>query len=157
MGLWFGWRLAVFRYSLLTLFVVVLVLSVFAAALANPTETKGAFVFTSTLVVLSAATLTAIAKGRALPFVWGFAVMGWAYFAVTFLTGLLWQDYLLTHWPLLRLVEVVAPEVSYVLPTSDGPGGLFVIGHCLWTLILATIGGLVAIWLQRSRPPTKTN
>jgi hypothetical protein len=137
---------------MLTLLLVVLSAGIFCAALVNPSVAKAAFVYSSTLAVLSAATLTAIAKGRALPFVWGFAVMGWIYFAASLAVGGVLCDYLLTHWLLGRIAGLVVPEED-ILPYADisGPHGFFVIGHCLWTLILATVGGLAATWLQRPR------
>ena len=143
-------RPAMFRYSMLTLLLVVLVLGVFCAVLVNPSTVRAALIYTCTLIVLSAATLTAIAKGRASPFIWGFAVMGWIYFAVWFIALAGSYEYLVTHWPVRKIGEaVMIRDAIGIVPLPSGPKGVYVIGHCLWTFIFATVGGLAACWLQR--------
>ncbi len=151
------------RFSLLTLLGVVLVAAVGSAALANPTDTWRSVFVTLTLVVLfSFTTLAALNRSRR-SFALGFVMAGWLYFVLTFnstfkdirptlLTdrivdwsaGLLHED--------IRETKVAMPADPFSSSTNRTWYKLLRyedVGHCLWTLILATIGGLFASWLGR--------
>ena len=156
-----------FRYSMLTLLFVVLVLGLFCAALAKPSDSWRLVIVTLTHVVLVATTLLAVAKRFVLPFAWGFAVAGWAYLVLMFYVGLeASDDFFTTRFVLWAGVEIHGD--SPVERTASAYyhwwvvfSNFMYIGHCLWTFIFATIGGLAASWLaKKATPPTtppKTN
>jgi len=74
-----------FRYSTLTLLVVVLVVALFSAALANPSHLWRQVTVTVTVVVLVSFTLlAALNSSSRKPFALGFAIVGWVYFVLTF-------------------------------------------------------------------------
>jgi len=58
--------------------------------------------------------------------------------------------------PLVELIHRPEGSVEFY-PILAGVSHFFVIGDCLWTLILATIGGLAASWLAKRQPRPFTN
>ena len=166
-----------FRYSVLTLLVVVMLVALFCAALAKPSCFLARAIFGLTSIFLFYWTLAAVLSRSRKPFAVGFAVVGWAYFvfAFSFLLFLQRDELLLTEWVLdeiviarygeLGKVEALESIVVSVSSDEDSPEDIRRsfrhIGHCLFTLILATVGGLTATWLAKreSRPPPtlKTN
>jgi len=135
-----------FRYSMLTLFVVVLVLGLFCAAFANPLNFWVQVIVTLTLVALFSSTVLAIAKQFKPAFASGFAATGWLYFIVV--ANELWRWRMPTDELTLQLVKAVYGEAE-VEDFNYGFSHLAIIGHSFWTLILAAIGGLAVTWLAR--------
>ncbi len=161
-----------FQYSMRTLLLVALVVSLFCTALANPTQMWDEVIFTlTTAMLLTSAVMAAVGRRS---FALGFAVTGWLYFALVFIGN--YREDMLTDRAVRWLCETLCDDISvsnpYVdlniltlpppseLPTYTTaepnprltvPAYYPIIGHCLFTLILATIGGLAATWLQR--PP----
>ena len=86
-----------FRYSLATFLIFVLMVSIGAAALAHPTARWSEIVVTLTVTVLMVASLAAVLwRNRAQAFVIGFALCGWTYFLLVFVAALGLRDELLT-------------------------------------------------------------
>jgi hypothetical protein len=129
---------------------------------------------------LIAATIVALFGRRSIRvFCSGFAVAGWIYFSLTFTAIFGLRDVLLTSQSLCWVQEAIleenkgVPQMSF---SSDGsrlvtgtyrslrlwkiepiyPSGEFHcfhdIGHSLWTIIVAYIGGFAAMRLGRSEP-----
>ena len=165
-----------FRYSVLTLLVVVLVLAVFCAALAKPNGLWWQVIVTLSIVVLLAFTLLAVVNNRSRrPFVLGFVLTGWLYFGLTFATlGLRDRDALLTNGVANYLASALHGHLHDQVfrvnlnwsDATDATGYeayqyFMDIVHCLWTLVLAAIGGLTTTWLakreSRPRSTPKTN
>jgi hypothetical protein len=128
------------------------------------------------VVILLFFTLLAALNGRShKPFALGFAIVGWVYFVLTFGSHFENVDsYLLTQriveWSGEALHVDPVDKANSMLPTPtfdskalDGLGKYSVfkdIAHCFCTLILAAIGGVAAIRLQRKLPNStnpKTN
>ena len=141
---------------------VVLVLALFSAALGNPTDSWRRVTITLTVVVVFIATLLAVVNRSGRTFPLGFAMAGWLYFLLTFnstfrdLRPLLLTDPIVERCAAVLHVDLrepVSPPDPFDASLKDHPWYKMCyfgdIGHCLWTLILATIGGLAAIWLQR--------
>ena len=160
---------------MLTLFVVVLVLAVFCAAFVTPTVLFWQATTSLTLVVLMCFTWLALLSRSRNPFALGFAVTGWIYFVLVFSILVLPEtECLPTNW----VLEEFAHALHEDLTDMEGPIGAIRpiytssleadeeakyhrfenIGHCLWTLIFATIGGLATTWLARreNSPPPPT-
>ena len=156
-----------FRYSMVTLLSVMLVLGVFCAALANPGFLFTRVIFAVTCIFLLYWTLAAVLNRSRRPFTWGFAVAGWAYFLLTF-SWIAFPDkrLLLTYWVTDEVVHAVHEdtedmelnEIMALRYTTEGAEWeeyycFHMVCQCLWTLIFATISGLAACWLQRPHPP----
>lgn len=156
------------RFSLLTLLGVVLVAAVFCAALVNPTALFARVIVSLTFVILLSSMLMAAILRRQFPF--GFAMVGSAYFLLVFLDSILF----VTSFKDLVLTEWIVEESAVALHDEFGEAGTFEraaeqflaeegrsrenfghIGHSLWTLLLATLGGLFASWLARRRDGAK--
>jgi hypothetical protein len=132
------------RFSLLTSLLVIVIAALGAAAIAHPNRFWCVVIFNLTLAVLLAAALTAVVKRW--PFSVGFAVVGWIYSAIAFIDVGGIRKFMVTDLALDWLRQAITPP-----PDSLPAFGLFlylpVIGHSLWTLILACIGGIAAGWL----------
>ena len=134
----------------------------------------------SVVVLLSFTLLAALSNRSPRPFTLGFAIVGWVYFILTFGSHFGRVDsYLLTHrlveWsgqalhfdPLFDVDSTMSPPDSSLYastsnsfdPKTHGIVEKLMafkdIGHCLWTLILAGIGGLIGVWVQRPRAINK--
>ncbi len=160
------------RFSLLSLLSVVLVAAIGSAALANPTNIWARGFVTGAVGILAAVTLVALVKRSALPFALGFTLIGWLYIAIAFGGVFGVRKYLLTErttgW-LFGLIHVSDGDRNLFYPPSahdsydattaalrippEDPQDFIGIVRSLWTLILATIGGLFASWLSRPKPP----
>jgi len=152
---------------MLTLLVVVLVLGVFCAGLVNPTVLFWQSTTSLTLVALLSCTLLALVGRSRKAFALGFTVTGWIYFMLVFNHIVLPdKDCLPTTLALQEVahafhgdfMDVEAPagvvrplRISTMDDTDENYYRFEQIGHCLFTLIFATIGGLAATWLQRPR------
>jgi hypothetical protein len=168
------------RFSLLTLLGVVLVAGLGSAALANPTDIWTHVFVTGIVGILAVVTLAVLVKRSALPFALGFALIGWLYIAIAFGGVFDLRRYLLTEqitgglYGLIHVNDgtrspfapsVFSPPVENAatisglvppIPSAD-PQNFITIARSLWTLILATIGGLFASWPgrrgDRAEPP----
>ncbi len=98
-------------------------------------------------------------------------MVGLAYFVLAFLDSIVFttslRDVMLTEWILEESADALHSEfgkpgmveraVHTALSDEERSRESFGhIGHCLGTLILATIGGLFASWLGRRRDGGKT-
>jgi hypothetical protein len=91
------WRIAMVKYSLGTLFLVVAVVSFGCAAVANFSKPWAEVTVTSAVMVLLIGVLGAVLGSRRIrPFAIGFAVVGWAYFLLAFVEVSGLRDELLT-------------------------------------------------------------
>jgi hypothetical protein len=153
------------RFSLKTVLGVVTLAAVGCAALANPTELWASVVFSATLLVFFCATVAAFSRRAAIPF----AVFGWGYLAL-----ILWPGSetnilpnLVTSKLLVYVEELHHIEDAVMISAGDNPfaywstgpefrtdweGSPFIrIGHSLFALSFATVGGMVAGWLSSRR------
>src|SRR5947209_15158891 len=146
------------RFGLSSLCVTVAILALGCAALTRPTAIWTSFVFTATSVVLTLAILQAPYSGGAMrAFHFGFALCGWLY---------LFDSLVLSNnpsHPVLLTSIVLDRSVPYVMPnlfTRDQSGQIngvnldsqysttnySIIGHCLWSTLIALVGGLVTVF-----------
>jgi hypothetical protein len=153
------------RFSIAGLMGVVLVAAIGLAALRNPTELWDGVMFLLTCGVLMLSVVGVVCRregGRA----WwlGFALFGWGYFTLAF-----WSPHeLLPRLLSTALMQLVTPRmgapgmmrgggfrsVPPLLQFGAIGGGFlggvnvglspFRIGHCLWTLLAAVLGGTLA-------------
>jgi hypothetical protein len=157
------------RYTLLTLLVVVLVLGLFCAGFANPSLLFVKVIFTLTIVSLLSFTLAGVLSRSRKPFALGFTITGWIYFVFVFGSVVKDHEHLLTDWVLDEFFVVIHfdsdERAGGAADSWDALSDVDIelyrrnvrfmdMGHCLWTLILGTVGGVAAIWLRRPRPPT---
>ncbi len=160
-----------FRYSMMTLLVVVSVLALFAAAFANPSTVFVRTIVSLTMLVLASCTFVAALGRSRSPFILGFVMAGWSYYVLTSGFPFHHQDrqIVATEWALDEFADTVHPDlegltypsrlyIGYSL-SGDRPEEKKLrfarVGHCLFTFIFATIGGLAAIWLRRPTLPNK--
>jgi hypothetical protein len=183
-------RLAVLKYSLGTLFVVMAIVALGCAAIANFSPLWAQTMVTLTVGALLAGLLVAISgRGRAGAFAAGFAAVGGVYFLLTFVQFFGLREQLLTNrvvnkcWSLSPRSAVRLDRSGFMRgmsgnmgmpgagfgtmpgmgdPTTAGfmfgtsssssgiagtivvtsaPRELQDIAHCLWTLLLALLGG----------------
>lgn len=189
------------RYSLTTLFLILVYVCIGSAALANATGIWPQVAVTISVTILLMFTLAAICwKERARYFALGFSITGWTYFLLIFTSVLNVRSYLLTDTAvnllftaihqdqpasnyqivvqtvqtpngmattkMLRLPRNVTPppaptatlpspspyyysaRAAYTAPVTAPPTVDSVsfsnIGHSLWAVLLACIGGVVA-------------
>ncbi len=145
-----------FRFSIGGLMAVVSVLAIGFAALKNANETWAGAMFLLTCGVMGLAVVGVICRREAERAWWlGFALFGWGYMALAF-----WPSESLPKLPTMSLLEWLqslfgaAPEVqAFVLRVGGGFGGGFPlaapsassqIGHSLWALLVAVLGGLLS-------------
>ncbi len=165
------------RFSLASLLAVVFFVAVGSAALANATDLWRQITVTLTVVCLLLATLAAVfSRGQTRLFAGGFALTGWLYMTLAFVTAFGLRDDLLTDSVIQWLSEVIhgddaAVSSGQAVADFDNDGDLdlvFVglgngtfaqqtsslsnlqaIGHALWAIIVGWLGGVVALWLRR--------
>jgi hypothetical protein len=175
---------AMFRYSLLTLFGAILVISVGCAALVSASDLWAQAVVTATVLALLIATVGAIyLPGRSWgtntrAFSGGFAIFGWAYLLLVqgpWFEGL--KPQLATTVALNKLQRLMHEEsdaspgqrFTYTstlsannvtlltpsfVPTIAAP--FHQIGQSLWAILLACVGGAVARAFGNRRLPPET-
>ena len=86
-----------FRFSVATLFLLILIAGIGSAALVNANDLWRQVIITLTVVVLVVATLAAgVRQGRSRAFSLGFAVSGWIYLLLVFVSAFGLRDDLLT-------------------------------------------------------------
>ncbi len=164
------------RFSLSSLLAVVCFAAVGSAALADATDLWRQIIVTLTIVCLLFASLAAVfSRGRPRVFASGFALTGWVYLAIAFVSVFGLRDDLLTdkaiHWlgeTIHKENQVAGASQAYADFDNDGMLDLFVsmgngtftqatkslpnltsIGHALWTVVVGWLGGVVALWLRR--------
>ena len=155
------------RFSLLTLLGVVLVAAVGSAGLANPTDVWRQVVFGLTVFFVMWFSPLLIGANHFLPgweavprFAFGFF---WTALFYHILAGCI--GYRSNRMPTYQVIEWLGQVAHGISPmdmksskgeSADTVSNLVFVGHCLWTLILATIGGLFASWLGRRRNTVKS-
>lgn len=150
------------RFSLLTLLGVVLVAAVGSAALANPTDNwrQAAFGLTVVFVVWFSPLLIGANHfhpgWEAVPrFAFGFFWTALFYYILASCFG--YRSNRLPTYQVIEWLGRVAHGISPMDMTSPKgklahrASNLVFVGHCLWTLILATLGGLFVSCLGRRR------
>lgn len=147
------------KFSLLTLLGLVAVAAVGCAALAHPVRGSTVAVFTTTIVLLSSAVISATYCRAAVRAFWfGFAIMGWIYWLLVWvhLEEVSSRDtsLLATSWVLDILDDTklgVIPHDPLIDPVFDPRVDAWLrfrqTGHCLWALLFALAGGVLARWL----------
>ncbi|HVC98821.1 MAG TPA: hypothetical protein VND64_34470 [Pirellulales bacterium] len=143
----------VFRFSLTTLFGMVLFAAFGTAAIRFASPLWAGLTMAVTVPLLFAAILGALFRlGQARAFWTGMAVCGWGYLVVVMApwleTGLgqhLPTSYLLNHihGQIQKQLHGAGPSTELVLRT----------GHALFALLFGFIGGVTAKWLYLTRPP----
>lgn len=167
------------RFSLASVLAVVFFVAVGSTALANVTDLWRQITVTLTVICLLLATLAAVfSQGRTRLFAGGFALTGWLYMTLAFVSAFGLRDDLLTDRAIQRLGRTIQRDnlgagVGNALLDFDNDGsldlfvstggGTFIqqpspfpnltaIGHALWTVIIGWMGGIFALWLhQRAR------
>ena len=164
------------KFSLASLLAVVFCAAVGSAALANATDLWRQITVTLVVVCLLLATLVAVfSRAQARLFAGGFALTGWLYMMLAFVSAFGLRDDLLTdkaiHWlgeTIHKENQVAGASQAYADFDNDGMLDLFVsmgngtftqatkslpnltsIGHALWTVVVGWLGGVVALWLRR--------
>jgi hypothetical protein len=128
-----------FQFKLRTLLLVIVAASLASAAMKF--ATSGWAIATVSFTVLLLLFSVVLAAYRR-PFWVGFAICGIGYLMLTvmpFMSEL--RSFLITSELVWFLQQKIHPEAGAY---SNIPEHLRLIGDCLWTLILATLGGLLA-------------
>ena len=157
------------QFSIKALFVVVLVAALFTGALVNPSYLLRQVIVTLTFSVLVYFILLAVLARSRSPFVLGFAVAGLAYFVLVF-CGIARsirpeENVLLTGRVLNYFVNILHEDVRHLdvslgiifgtVESWEKAVAFTDIGHCLFTLIFGSIGGLAGTLIaKRERRPT---
>jgi hypothetical protein len=136
------------RVSIGGLMAVVLVAAIGLAALRDPNAIWAGMMLLLTCGVLTLAIVGVVCRRQAGRAGWlGFARFGWGYLAL----AAAWP---LSHWiqlPTVTLLEALGPKLGG--PPSGLGGGMggdplippsLQVGHCLWALLAAILGGMLA-------------
>jgi hypothetical protein len=157
------------RFSIASLLIVILFISVALAALRASTDVwDGCLLGLALLLLLTATLLTIHRKNRQQASWLGFSVFGWAYLVASLLppietrlpttNGLAYLG-TLRIWPPTAAPAYfdydddgtpdpsVARALFYILSTSGSQGNFVRIGHSLLALVMALIGGRLSRWL----------
>lgn len=164
------------RFSLASLLAVISFVALGSAALANATDLWRQITVTLTVICLLLATLAAVfSQGQTRLFAGGFALTGWLYLMLAFVSAFGLRDDLLTDSVIQWLGDAIHGEdgVASLGQTvadfnDDGMLDLYVslgngtfsqmapslsnitaIGHALWAIVAGWLGGVVALWLRR--------
>jgi hypothetical protein len=136
------------RFSIGGLMGIVLIAAISLAALRNANAIWAGVMLLLTCAVLGMAILGVVCRRQAQRAWWlGFALFGWGYLAL----AVSWP---LSHWiqlPTVTLLEVLALKLG-ARPSGMGGGmgvdplipPLLQVGHCLWALLAAVLGGMLA-------------
>ncbi len=136
------------RFSIAGLMGAVLTTALGLAALRSASETWAGVALLVTFAILGLAVVGVVSRAADERAWWlGFAVFGWGYLALA-----LWSPPGATKLPTLTGLEAVwtkigmtVPEVAPARRTTGGTDPSFTqIGHCLWALIGAIVGGILA-------------
>lgn len=164
------------KYSLATLLLLTAVVALGMAGLVNATPLWTQIVVTSVVLTLIGATVVAVHSRQARPFVSGFALAGWAYFLLTTTAiggtarnNLVTTTALTKLYPVLHEAEATNPQAAYTVAYRDfllasvnqqfiatpnpGPESsrFHSVGHSLWAMLVGSLGGMLAISVQRRR------
>jgi hypothetical protein len=134
------------RILIVGLMGVVLIAALGMAALRNASEALAGVTYLMTAGMLSLA-VVGIVCGNASERAWwlGFALFGWSYWS---LVSRYWN--VTTPLPTTRLLQALEPRfgfVAQILNKNQEPSdrtAYFQVGQCLWTMLAALIGGLLA-------------
>jgi hypothetical protein len=136
-----------FRFSIAGLMGAVLVAAVGLAALKNATETWAGAMLLLTCGTLALAVVGAIyRKGVQRAWWLGFSLFGWGYLVLLRCC----HEYSLPILPTRIVLEILGPWMSaprYVNYWGNGPyvdERFALVGQCLWTLVVALLGGMVS-------------
>jgi hypothetical protein len=149
-----------FRFSIAGLMGVALIIaSLRLAAMRLASELLAGIMFLVTSAVLCLAFIALICRGPAERAWWlGFNVFGWIYDRFAFRD---WGE--IRPWlPTTRLLEPLATMAGFTVdPSGPSPNGdpwlpFHMAGQCLFTLLLAVVGGLVAVALFGERSGKST-
>lgn len=138
------------RVSIAGLMGIVLVVSFGLAVMREATEILAGLMFLATCGVLALSVVGLACRGKAERAWWlGFALFGWGYLALAF-----WFPEYTPQLPTMILVETWMSNAGAPVPQprAGGMGGGFVdgvppsreVGHCLWSLLAAAFGGVLA-------------
>ncbi len=140
------------RFSIVGLMGIVLASAVGLTALRNASKTWAGAMLLLTCGILALAVVGAIYRQGARRAWWlGFSIFGWGYMA---LSGC-WSANGLTDLPTTEVLKILKPWLAVSPPPGGGRfGGGFgggplahgyeQAGHCLWALLAALLGGLLA-------------
>lgn len=160
------------RFSLATLLVLMLFVAIGCAALVNANDTWRQAIVTLTVITLTVSTLVAVVRRDKFGLTArGFAVAGWIYLILALVPAVGLRNELLTDKALVWLVGRIhgqrAPEQTWpgeLEFSSEGTliglvnistvqtweantaqrNDFYIIGHALWAIVLACLGGIVA-------------
>jgi hypothetical protein len=146
------------RFPIAALMAAILVVALALAALRNISEAWAGATFLVTCAVLTLAIVGIVCRGAAARAWWlGFALFGWGYLALTS-----WSSFEL---PTMTVLDAIAARLGSTIEFHGGMGGMGggmvgsgffggfggppiqparQIGHCLWALLAALSGGLIA-------------
>ena len=158
------------RLSILRLMAVVLLIAVGFAALRSPTELWASVIFTLAGFILLVAVIKAVGQeGSGRNFWLGFSVFGWGHLLLAFWSSIGFRSSPnLVPFPKLltsRLADVLLLYITagdgglstyWTLVTTSGTfEHLFQVSHCLCSLVVALIGGMVTARFipARDEPP----
>jgi hypothetical protein len=130
---------------------IVLIASLGLAALSQATETSAGLVFLVTAVVLGLAVVGVVCRGKRERSWWfGFALFGWGYLKLAFFWNGCWRPQLVT----MTLTDALLSKLgaSPIPLSTSSPNSSFLdrvspswqVGHCLWSLLFAVLGGILA-------------
>jgi len=147
------------RFSLRTLLVGLVFFAVGCTALVNASEAWQTTISTTAFAALFFATLAGLfRRGKAQAFWIGFAVIGWLYLVLVY--GL-WEENTQPRLATTRALVLVWNAVRYTVAVSGSFAGatrtvpnheyFLNIGQCLWALLLALLGGLLARYFHSTR------
>jgi hypothetical protein len=136
------------RYSIAGLMAVVLVASLGLAALRSGSGAWAGGFYLLTYGLLALALIGAACRGKAERAWWlGFALFGYGYLRISFSYNYVYVTFKL---PTTYLLEAICPDRVKTLPVGifgqpDVASSYYwVVGHCLWSLLAATVGGMLA-------------
>jgi hypothetical protein len=156
----------VLRFSIGGLMGAALTAALGLTALRAASETSAGVTFLVTYGVLGLALVGVVCRGQSDRAWWlGFVVFGWGYLAVAF-----WSPSYATKLPTTTALEIVCTKIGLTVPeipparfTIGGIDPSFTqIGHCLWSLMGAILGGILASALfavpafRSERPASET-
>jgi hypothetical protein len=140
------------RFSIAGLMAIVLMFALSLAALRSQSAACAGGVYLLTYAVILLAIVGAVCRTGSERAWWlGFALFGIVYFQWTWSLGFRMTTLPTTTLPTTMLLDLIRPDG--VSPYSDfaAAGGTslyyWLVGHCLWSLVAATIGGGLALGL----------